>query len=173
MSISKKITISALFIVILICSQLCLSSLAGIEIVTVLFLAYSFYFGIKMSLITATAFSLLRCLVFGFYPTVIILYLIYYNLFGLFFAFVGKKDCHVPIKKHIFIVVTALLFTIFFTLLDCIINVIFYSFSLQSAKAYLYASLTFAIPQCLCVLVTTAFLFKPLINIFNSIQKKQ
>ena len=42
-------------------------------------------------MITATCFSLLRCLLFGFYPNIIILYLIYYNLFALLFGTLGKK----------------------------------------------------------------------------------
>ncbi len=87
----KKLTTSAVFAALLIVVQLALSPLAGVELVTVLFLAYCTVFGIAMGCITATAFSLLRCLLFGVNPTVIVLYLIYYNAFALLFGFIGRR----------------------------------------------------------------------------------
>ena len=68
------------FVALLIGGQFALFAVSGIEIVTVLFASFVFCFGIVRSLIVGTAFSLLRCFVFGFMPNVLILYLIYYNL---------------------------------------------------------------------------------------------
>ena len=50
---------------------------------------FCFCYGISHGIAVATTFSLLRCFVFGFQIQVIILYLIYYNLFALFFGWLG------------------------------------------------------------------------------------
>jgi len=69
------------------------AAISGIEIVTVLFLCFCFCFGARCGVLCAVAFSLLRCFVFGFSPTAIVLYLIYYPLFALCFGALGKiKD---------------------------------------------------------------------------------
>lgn len=61
-----------------------------VEVVTVLLLSFSYVFGPKKGVITATAFSLLRNFAFGFYFNVLILYLIYFNLFALLCGLCGK-----------------------------------------------------------------------------------
>ncbi len=63
---AKEITILGLFVALLIGGQFVLSGISGIEIVTVLFTSFCFYFGIVRGLVVATAFSLLRCFIFGF-----------------------------------------------------------------------------------------------------------
>ena len=78
---AKECTLVAVFVALLIAAQLVLSAVPSVEVVTVLFAAFAFSFGTCRALTAATAFSLLRQLVFGFFPTVLILYLIYYNLF--------------------------------------------------------------------------------------------
>lgn len=76
---------------LLIALQYALGFVSGIELVTVVFLSFCYVFGVKCGLLTGVAFSLLRCLLFGFMPNVILLYLIYYSLFALLFGFVGKR----------------------------------------------------------------------------------
>ena len=88
----------------LIGGQLALSGISGIEIVTVLLLTFVYKYGIGQGLLVANSFSLLRCFIFGFMPNVLILYLVYYNLFVIVFGIVGKMFKHqYSIKKHIII----------------------------------------------------------------------
>ena len=79
MTRSGIITRVSLCVAMLISSQLALGSITGIEIVSVILASFSFSFGITMAALAATAFSLLRCFVFGSYINIIFLYLIYYN----------------------------------------------------------------------------------------------
>ncbi len=82
----KQITTCAVMTALLIVLQFVLSPVAGVELVTVFLLCFCTVYGAKTGCITATAFSLLRCLLFGFSPNVLILYLVYYNLFALLFG---------------------------------------------------------------------------------------
>lgn len=88
---SKKVAVCAVSVALLIALQFTLSYVPGVELVTVFLLCYSYVFGISMGVISATGFSLLRCILFGFNISVIILYLIYYNLLAVLFGALGKK----------------------------------------------------------------------------------
>ena len=77
---------------LLIAVQYAMGFVSGVELVTVLFLSFCYVFGVKCGMLTGIAFSLLRCLLFGFMPNVILLYLVYYSLFALLFGFVGKRS---------------------------------------------------------------------------------
>lgn len=90
---------------VLIAGQLALGWLAGVEIVTVLLLCFSVCFGAICGVITAVAFSLLRCLIWGFYPAVVILYLIYYPLFALVFGLLGKIKAETYQKAPVYLAV--------------------------------------------------------------------
>ncbi len=79
---SHDIAYIAVMTALLIGGQLLFSAIAGVEIVTALFGCFCYVFGRKRGMLTATAFSLLRCFVFGFYPSVLVLYLVYFNLFA-------------------------------------------------------------------------------------------
>lgn len=167
---AKECTLVAVFVALLIATQLVLSAIPGVEVVSVLFAAFAFSFGRYRALAAATAFSLLRQLVFGFFPTVLILYLLYYNLFALIFAFLGKK-IQSPVKGLVLIVGVACVCTIIFTLLDCMITPLFYGFSRTASKAYFYASIPVVLPQTVCVGVSTALLFLPLWRTFLLIKR--
>lgn len=55
-----------------------------------------------------------------------ILYLIYYNLFAVTFWFIGNRFKHsLDLKKHVFIVLLACVFTVAFTFLDDLITPFF------------------------------------------------
>ena len=86
-----QLAFCAVMTALLIAVQYVLSFVSGIELVTVLFLSFCYVFGVKCGLLTGIAFSLLRCLLFGFMPNVILLYLVYYSLFALLFGFLGKR----------------------------------------------------------------------------------
>ena len=167
---AKECTLVAVFVALLIAAQLVLSAVPGVEVITVLFAAFAFSFGAYRGLAAATAFSLLRQLVFGFFPTVLVLYLVYYNAFALIFAFLGKK-IRFPVKGLVLIVAVACVCTVLFTLLDCVITPLFYGFSKTAAKAYFYAAMPVVLPQLVCVGVSTALLFLPLWRAFLLVKR--
>lgn len=171
MRAAKEIALNGVFTALLIGGQIVLSGISGVEIVTVLLLSFSYYFGIRRGLFVANAFSLLRCLIFGFFPNVIILYLVYYNLFVLTFGLLGirfKKELNLVI--HIILVIAACIMTIIFTGLDDIITPLYYKFSIDAMRAYALASLTAVIPQVICTIVTVSFLLPILNRVFGNIK---
>ncbi|MBR2441775.1 MAG: hypothetical protein IKB20_01715 [Clostridia bacterium] len=166
---AKESAYVAVFVALLIAVQLALSVLPGVELVTVLFVAFAFTFGIGRGMVAATAFSIVRQLVFGFYPNVLILYLLYYNLLTLLFGAVGKR-VKAPHKKLVFIVLLACLCTVCFTLLDNVITPLWYGYTKRVAKLYFKASLTFMLPQIACTAITVSVLFLPLYGVFRRLK---
>ena len=163
----KDITLIGVFTALLLGGQLALFSISGIEIVTVLFASFVYAQGTKNGLMLATCFSLIRCLIFGFIPNVIILYLIYYNLFavvvgGLSYAFKRK----LTVKILVVLTITVLLLTILFTALDNVITPLFFGYNLETAKVYFLTSLYAVIPQSICAVVTMSCLFYPLLKFY-------
>lgn len=86
-----QLVFCAVMTALLIAVQYVMGFVSGVELVTVLFLSFCYVFGVKCGLLTGLAFSLLRCLLFGFMPNVVLLYLVYYSLFALLFGFLGKR----------------------------------------------------------------------------------
>jgi hypothetical protein len=168
MNTAKKIILPGVFTALLIGGQLALSGISGIEVVTVLLLAFVYKYGVGQGLLVANSFSLLRCFIFGFMPNVLILYLVYYNIFVLVFGFLGKVFRHeYSIKKHILVVIIAIIMTILFTIIDNILTPLMYGFTLNAAKAYFVASLYTVIPQIFCTFVTALILFPCLLKILR------
>ena len=148
-----------------------LSAISGIEIITLLFTAFCFYFGVIKGMAVGTAFSILRILIFGFMPNVVILYLLYYNLFALIVGSIGKAmDKKLNIKKHILLVGIVVLLTVLFTILDNIITPLIFAYSFSAFKAYCVASLSAVIPQTICAGVSVGLLLMPLIKVFEKIK---
>ena len=170
MNKTKFVVRSAMCVALLIAGQLALSTVAGVEIVTVMMLSFCFCYGISHGIAVATTFSLLRCFVFGFQIQVIILYLIYYNLFALFFGWLGA---HLTGKnallKLVIVVAAAALFTAMFTLLDDVITPLIFSFNENATRVYFYQSLAAMIPQIVCVVVTVSLLFHPLTTVIKKV----
>ena len=167
---AKECAYIAVFVALVIAAQLALSALPGVEIVTVLFISYAYAFGCKRGMLSATAFTLLRQLLFGFFPSVLFLYFIYYNLLALVFGRLGKKYKK-PTQKTWLVLVLACAFTIGFTLLDCVISSLFYGFTFAGIKAYLFSSLPVCGIQTVCTGVTVGATFIPLTKTFNVIKK--
>ena len=163
---AKECAFLAVFVAVLIAAQTVLSALPGVEIVTVLFVSYSFSAGIKKGMLAVSAFSLLRQIVFGFFPTILILYLIYYNVLTLTFGFMAKKIKN-PIKSLPFIVITACLGTVLFSVIDNALTPLWYGYSTQATRAYIFASLPFMIPQVICTAISVSCLFVPLWKVFK------
>ena len=163
---AKELSVLALMTALLLGGQYVLSWAAGVEVVTVLLLSFCYSFGWKRGVIVATAFSLLRCFLFGFFLSVIVLYLVYFNLFALFWGGIGRK-----LKKLYFIVPVAALCTVCFTLIDDVIWPIVGGLTAEGALSYFLMSFTAMVPQTVCTIVTVSLFFLPLYKIFDKAAK--
>ncbi len=167
---AKECAYLAVFVALVIGLQVALSALPGVELVTLLFVTYAFVFGIVRGMLAATAFSLLRQLVFPFSPTVLILYLVYYNflvaVFGAFGHIVKR-----PLVCLWWLTAAACICTVCFTLFDNLLTPWWLGFSKKAWRAYFYASLSFMVPQIICTAVTVGMLFYPLQRVFRQIKK--
>ena len=90
LSLSREIAYIAVTTALLLGGQFVFSFVVGVEVVTVILVSFSFVFGARRGVICAVSFSLLRCVLYGFYPTVILLYLVYYPLLALIFGLLGR-----------------------------------------------------------------------------------
>lgn len=162
---AKNIAYIALMTALLIGGQFALSFVAGVEIVTVLLLCFSAYFGVIIGVATAVGFSVLRCLIWGFMPNVVILYFVYYPLFALLFGLLGKvKDQTFDnAKVGLTIAVNAILLAIYAAALSCALFDIIKISRLYSAtvQVFLY------IVAGLCGALLIAF------NVFYALVKRK
>ncbi len=169
MKTAKEIAILGVLVALLIGGQFILSGISGIEIITVIFTSFCFYFGVWRGIIVATSFSLLRCFIFGFFPNVIVLYLIYYNLVAIVFGLLGKAFLKkLDVKKVIIIVLIAVFLTVVFTLIDLLLMGIFYGFTVLNA--YFLSGIPTLITQIICVAVSVFLLFVPLLKVYKTIK---
>ena len=162
---AKESAYLAVFVALVIAAQVVLAVVPGVELVTLMFATYSFVMGIRRGIIAAVAFAFLRQTVFGIYPTVLVLYLIYFPFLALCFGLLGKKIKH-PLKSLILLVAMACICTAIFTMIDNILTPLWYGYSERSARLYFMASLPFMIPQIICTAVTITCLFIPLYKAF-------
>lgn len=170
MNKTKFVVRVAMCVALLIAGQLALSSVSGIEIVTVMLLCFCYCYGVRHGIAIATTFSLLRCFVFGFQINVIVLYLVYYNLFAVFFGWLGARFTGKnALLKTVIIVASAVVFTAMFTLLDDVITPLIYGFNENATRVYFYQSLTALIPQTICAAVTVTLLFHPLTKVIKKV----
>lgn len=164
---ARDVTLIAVYTALLIGAQFALSFAAGVEVVSVLLACFCAAFGVKRGVITAVAFSLLRCIVFGAFPTVIILYLIYYPLYALVCAFCGKLKGW--LRYGVTLAAVAVM-TVLFTLLDDVITPLFYGYVAEAWTGYFIASLPTMLVHTVCVVGTTALLFPPLVTLFEKLK---
>lgn len=171
MKTAKEIAFIGMYVALLIGSQFILSFISGIEIVTILFSAFCFKYGLKKGLILAIAFSLLRCFIFGFILDVVILYLTYYPLLCLVFSCLGKtlKEKY-SFKNLIIVVLVAVIMTILFTMISNLITPLIYGYSQKAWQIYFTASLPVMLVQCVSVAITFIILFYPVQKLFNLIK---
>ena len=169
MKSAREIAYLGLTVALLIGGQFALSMVSGVEVVTAIFAVYCFVFGVLRGITVASVFSIARCLVFGFFPQVVILYLIYYNLFAVVIGFVSKaiknkKD----VVKIVVITVTSCVLTVCFTAIDNLINLVVLNLSPAAFRIYLVQSIPVVIRQIACVAVTLPLLYYPLYKVFSS-----
>ena len=123
---AKECAYLAVFVALLIAAQVVFALVPGVEIVTVLFIAYAFVLGWGRGMLAATAFSLLRQFIFGMNANVLVLYLVYFNFLTLVFGLLGKM-IKKPFKFLPLIIVLACVCTALFTMLDSPVSMILLS----------------------------------------------
>lgn len=108
---AKKIAYCAAMTALITGAQVLLGFVSGVEIVTLLLACFSACAGVACGVITALAFCLLRCFIWGFYPNVMLLYLIYYPLFAAIFGLLGRigDDAFTEARAGIFFAVNLIL----------------------------------------------------------------
>lgn len=163
---AKECAYIAVFVALTIASQLALSFAPGVEVVTVLFVAYAFSFGVIRGMLAATAFSLLRLVMFSADIKTLVLYLIYYNALTLTFGLLGKKGKRLG-KSLPFIVGIACVCTACFTLLDNFLTPLWYGYTQKAAQLYFRYSLPVMLTQTVCTAITVTLLFLPLRKAFS------
>ena len=161
----------AVFTALLLAAQYALWFVKGVELVTVLLLVFSYRFGVRCGVLSAVAFSLLRCLLFGFFPNVVLLYLLYYPLFAACFGLLGNVLHHrTGVRVQMLLTVLAVLFTALFTLLDDALTPLLYGYTREAALAYFLASLPTMAVQTVCAAVTVLLLFRPLFFVLKRVK---
>ncbi len=162
---SKEVALIAVTCAMLIGGQLALSAVPGIEIVTVLLASFAAAFGVKRGVLLAVAFSLLRCLVFGFFPSVVILYMVYYPLFALVCALAakGNRTSHSAV-----IALFAVVMTVGFSFLSGLIDHWMYGVDFWAYMAY---GAWVTVVQTICAALS-CFAFLPLLRkLFSNVKK--
>ena len=161
----------AVFTALLLGAQYALWFVKGVEVVTVLLLVFSYRFGVRCGVLSAVAFSLLRCLLFGFFPNVVLLYLIYYPLFAACFGLLGNAlRRRADLKTQLLSTALAVLCTALFTLLDDAVTPLFYGYTKEAALAYFLSPLPAMAMQCVCALLTVFLLFRPLMAVLRRVR---
>ena len=165
------VAVVAVFTALLLAAQYALWFVKGVELVTVLLLVFSYRFGVRCGVLSAVAFSLLRCLLFGFFPNVVLLYLLYYPLFAACFGLLGNAlHRRTGVRVQMLLTVLAVLFTALFTLLDDAVTPLLYGYTKEAALAYFLASLPTMAVQTACAAVTVLLLFRPLFFVLKRVR---
>lgn len=150
---AKEIAYIAVTCALLIGGQYVFSFVAGVEIVTLILVCFSYVFGMRRGAICATAFSLLRCLIFGFSPTAVILYLVYYPLLAVVFGGLGhiKQSTFENFPWYFAVIVNALLLGIAVACALCYGLDLIKISRLLKVTVYVLLWVIFALCICLCV----------------------
>lgn len=168
---AKECAYIAVFTALLIASQYALSAIPNVEIVTTLFICYAFVFGVRRAMVCATAFSLLRQLAFGFFPTVLILYLIFYNGLALAFGALSKTRLK-GVKLLAVTVFLACACIACFTMLDNVITPLWYGYSAKATRLYFTASIPIMITHIISGGIGVSLLFLPLTRVFSLVKTR-
>lgn len=168
---AKEIARTAVFVAMVIGAQYALSAVPFVEIVTLLFVCYAYVFGVTRGVVSAVAFALLRQLLFGFYPVVLLLYLTHFSLLSVVFGLLGRYAKCTGWKRLALAVTVAVTCTVCFTLLDNVLTPLYYGYSQRAARMYFRASLPFMVGQSVCVAVSVGAMFVPLTKALFFIKK--
>ena len=167
---AKELARTSVFVATVIGAQYALAAVPFVEIVSLLFACYAYAFGAVRGGVAAVVFALLRQLLFGFYPVVLVLYLVYFPLLCLAFGLLGKSSLS-GWRLLALAVVVAVLCTACFTLFDNVLTPLYHGYTQKAARLYFKASLPFLIGQTVCVGVSVAVLFLPLTKALLFVKK--
>lgn len=168
MKTARNIAICGAFCALLIAIQYALNAVKGIELVTVFFFTFCFCFGGLYGCAVAVCYTLIRTFLFGFFPNVFLLYIIYYPIFALASGLVGKLLKKSSPKGQLLGSIVAVAFlVILFSAIDCLITPIVYTYTKGAWMAYVVQALPVCAIQCGCAIITTALLFFPLTRTFS------
>ena len=168
---AKEIARIAVFVALAIAAQYLLSAVPSVEVITLLFSAFAFVYGAARGAIAGVAFSLLRQFLFGFFPTVLVLYLVYYPLLSLCFGLLGRWTKKTDWKTALIASALACVCTVAFTMIDNLITPLFSGYSERARGLYFAASLPFMGRQLICVAISVGGLFFPLTKAFFLLKK--
>ena len=165
---AKEIAYIGVTVALLIGGQMAFSAISGVEIVTAIFAVFCLVFGAIRGIVVATAFSLVRCFVFGFLPQVILLYLIYYNLFAVVIGLLGlviKNKSQ--LLQIIVLTLVAVVLTGCFTVIDNFLNIWLFKLPSAAIKIYIAQSIPVLIRQMICASITVPLFYYPLSKTFT------
>jgi hypothetical protein len=168
---AKEVARLAVFVATAIGSQYALSAVPFVEVVSLLFICYAFVFGVVRGVIAAVAFALLRQLLFGFYPVVLILYLVYFSMLVAVFGILPRWCKWTGWRLLLTATALAVVCTACFTLFDDLLTPLYYSYTPRAAQMYFNASIPFLIGQTICVGVSVCGLFLPLTKALFFVKK--
>ncbi|MBR2384648.1 MAG: hypothetical protein IKA99_03455 [Clostridia bacterium] len=165
---AKEIAYVGITVALLIGGQLAFSAISGVEIVTAIFAVFCLVLGAVRGVVVAIAFSLVRCFVFGFFPQVILLYLVYYNLFAIVVGLLGvairgKRE----LVKIVLLTCVVVVLTGCFTFIDNFFNIWLLKLPPVAVKIYVAQSIPVAISQMVCACVTVPLFYYPLNKVFT------
>lgn len=167
---AKEVARIAVFVAALIGVQYVFAAVPFVELVSLLFSCYAYVFGAVRGGIAAVAFALLRQLLFGFYPVVLVLYLVYFPVLCLAFGLLKRMRLQ-GWKLLILAVIFAIFCTFCFTILDNVLTPLYNGYTPKAAKLYFKASIPFMIGQTVCVAISVAILFLPLTKAMALVKK--
>ncbi len=168
---AKEVARTAVFVATLIGAQYALSAVPFVEVVTLLFVCYAYVFGVWRGVVSAVVFAFIRQLIFGFYPVVLVLYLVHFSALSVAFGCLGKVRRLQGWKLLLVAVALATVMTACFTLLDNLITPLWYAYTPRAAKIYFNASLPFLLGQSVCAAVSVGLLFLPIRNALLLVKK--
>ena len=174
---AKELARIALFVGLSIGVQYAFSALPGVEAVTLLFAVFAFVYGCVRGCVAAVAFALLRQLLFGFFPTVMLLYLLYYPLLACVFGLLGrwvrgwKGGAKTEVMAVVLAVALACVCTAAFTMLDNLLTPWLLAYTPKAAEVYFKASIPTMLLQMACAAISVGTLFYPLTKAFYALRK--
>ncbi len=168
---AKEVARLAVFVATAIGAQYALSAVPFVEVVSLLFLCFAFVFGVVRGVVATVAFSLLRQLLFGFYPVVLILYLVYFSMLSVVFGLLPKWCKWTGWKLLLIATLLAAVCAACFTLLDNLLTPWYYGYTPKAAELYFKASIPFMLGQTICACVSVSGLFLPLTKALFFIKK--
>lgn len=167
MKTARDLALIAMFSALLIGVQFAFSFTYGIEFVSVTLAMFSLVFGWKKGLAVAVSFSLLRCILFGFFPTVVVLYLAYYPLYAAICALIGKIRGR---AQYPVLVIAVAIMTVCFTLIDDVVTPLMLGMKGKAWLGYFYGSFLAMAPQTVCAAVSTLVLYMPIKRLFEKLK---